>query len=397
MSRLVIGFLVIEFVSIGFSSQFGHSFARFTLSLTNWYAVFFVGCYAFSRPGAAARWAYLIWGCAVVLCFIAIWEARLGRPPWAGHIPSFLRVDDPAVQRTLAGSTRNGLVARRVAATTAHPLNLAEFLGLCVPFAVHFMMQKYPLWFRAAAALSLPLIAYAIMLTDSRLGVGAELLSIVIYFFMFAALRWNRVRSSIFAPALVLMYPIIFALFVVATFAIGRLRAEVWGGGQTQSSTQARWDQWAAGMPKIFSHPWGHGIGRGGEVLGFANGAGTLTIDTYYLNLLLEYGFLGFAVFMGLFIRAIWVAGRAGISSRASGELLLLIPISIALVNFIIIRAVLATESNFPLMFMMLSAVLALTARVRAAEDAAPAEPRAVKTASRRGVRTAAAARLSRR
>lgn len=397
--RLLVGFLAIQFLTIAFSPELGGSFARFTITLTNWYAAFFVGCYVFSRPGAAARWVFLLWVCAVILCFIAIWEARLGRPPWAGYIPSFLRVDDPAVQRTLAGSARGGLTARRVAATTAHPLIFAEFLGLIVPFAVHYVMQNYALWLRVAAALSLPLIAYAIMLTDSRLGVGAELLSIVIYLFMWGALRWARTRSSIFAPALVLAYPVIFSLFIVATFAIGRLRAEVWGGGAAQPSTQARIDQWNSGLPKVFAAPWGHGIGRGGDVLGFVNGAGTLTIDTYYLNLLLEYGVLGFAVYACLFARGVWVSGRAGISSKATDELLLLIPISIALMNFIIIKSVMASESNHPLVFMMLAATLALTARVRAAEKEALAESgdREVKPPSRRRPRTAPAIRLNRR
>lgn len=398
--RMLLAFLVIEFMSIGFSSQTGASLARFSITLTNWYAVFFVGLYVFSRPGAAAKWALLIWGCAVVLALIAIWENRLGRAPWADHIPSFLRVDDPSVQRTLRGSTRGGMVARRVAATTNHPLALAEFLGLMVPFAVHFVMQKYPLWLRISALISLPLIGNAILLTDSRLGFGAGLLSVVVYLFMWAALRWKRTKSSVFAPALVLMYPIIFALFMVATFAIGRLRAEVWGGGQTQASSQARIDQWNAGIPKILSHPWGHGIGRSGDTLGFANGAGVVTVDTYYLTLLLDFGILGFLLYMGLFVRGIWLAGRAGISPSAKGELLLLIPISIALLNFVVIKSVLSAESNHPLLFAMMAAVLALTARVRAAEkearEAAPASA-PIKIASPRGLQTGSGARLNRR
>src|SRR3546814_17828866 len=59
-------------------------------------------------------------------------------------------------------------------------------------------------------------------------------------------------------------------------------------------------------IPKIFSHPLGHGIGTSAEVLGFTNPAGTLTIDSYYLVIALDYGIIGFLMFYGLFILAIF-------------------------------------------------------------------------------------------
>lgn len=377
--RLLIAFAVIQVLSVGFSSEIGNSIAKIFVAATNWYAVFFVSVYIFSKPGMAARWILLMMFCTLVLCGISIWEAAIGAPPWAGHIPSFLRVDDPAVQRTLSGVARAGLSARRVAATTAHPLNLAEFLGLMVPFAVHILLQRYHVSMRIAAFLSLPLIGWCINLTDSRLGVGAGLLSVIIYLFFWASLRWARIRDSILAPAIVLAYPVIFTLFIVATFAIGRLRAEVWGGGATQPSTQARIDQWDGGIPRVLQRPWGHGIGRGADVLGFTNPSGVLTIDTYYLSILLEYGVLGFLVYFGMFLRAIWIGGRAGISQRATGELLLLVPLTIALVNFVVVKSVLSSEANHPLIFMILGAILALTMRVREADAAAAALPPDVK------------------
>jgi hypothetical protein len=396
--RLFVAFATLQVLSVGFSSEPANSVAKVFISVTNWYAVFFVGLYVFGKPGMATRWMLLLLFCTLVLCGISIWEAALGAPPWAGHIPPFLRVDDPAVQRTLSGVARAGLAARRVAATTAHPLILAEFLGLMVPFAVHILLQRYHVLLRIAAGLSLPLIGWCINLTDSRLGVGAGLLSVIIYLFFWASLRWARIRDSILAPAIVLAYPVIFSLFIVATFAIGRLRAEVWGGGATQPSTQARIDQWDGGIPRILRRPWGYGTGRGADVLGFTNPSGTLTIDTYYLSMLLEYGVLGFLIYFGMFLRAIWVGGRAGISERATGELLLLIPLTIALVNFVVVKSVLSSEANHPMIFIMLAAVLALTLRVRQADAAAASAAAAIRPPPAPSPRrTGAAARPNRR
>lgn len=392
--RFMVIFLVLQVVSIAFSNQPGGSIARLFVDFTNWYVIFVVACYAFSRPGVANTWTLLVLGCAIFLCGIAIWEARLGKVPWADHIPGFLRIDDPAVQRTITGASRGGFGARRVAATTANPLNLAEFLAIIVPFVVHVALQKYPIILRVIAVLLLPLLAYVILLTDSRLGVGAGLLSIIIYLFFWAAMRWRRERNSIIAPALVLSYPVLFLLFLASTFIFGRLRAEVWGGGAQESSTQARVDQWNMGLPKLAGHPLGFGVGRSGDALGYANGAGILTIDTYYLMLLLEYGVMGFAIYMAMFGRAVWTAGRNSLSPNATGELSLLVPLSIALLNFMVIKSVMASEANHPLLFMMLGAAMALTARVKAADAQ---DPTLSGASSPRLRRTAGAVRPGRR
>jgi hypothetical protein len=127
--------------------------------------------------------------------------------PWAGHIPSFLRVDDPAVQRILAGGSGAATKVHRVTATATTPLGLAEMLGLTAPFAMHFVLGRYPLYARLAMGLYIPLAIYVILLTDSRLGVVACLISVMFYLLIWAAVRWYHERKSLFAPAIVLAYP----------------------------------------------------------------------------------------------------------------------------------------------------------------------------------------------
>ncbi len=46
-------------------------------------------------------------------------------------------------------------------------------------------------------------------------------------------------------------------------------------------------------MSDIISRPWGYGIGQGGITLGFASPSGVLTIDSYFLSVLLEFGMSG--------------------------------------------------------------------------------------------------------
>jgi O-antigen ligase len=152
---------------------------------------------------------------------------------------------------------------------------------------------------------------------------------------------------------------------VAATFFVGRLRARVWGTGAQQASTDSRIDQWNMAIPKIIKNPIGYGWARGARTLGFTNGDGVLTIDSYYLNILLEVGILGFILYYGMFGRAIWTGAKTVVQSPQSREIDLLIPLSVSLAGFIVVKSVFSQEANHPLVFMMLAAVVALAYRAK--------------------------------
>jgi hypothetical protein len=287
-----------------------------------------------------------------------------------GHIPPFLKIDDESVQRTLAFRARASTGIYRIKSTATTPLGLAELLGLALPFAMHLIFDRYKLVIRIAAAVFILLSLYAILLTDSRLGVVAALASVVFYLLIWSLLKWRREKSSILGPAIVLSYPIIMVLFISSTFLIGRLRNEFWGNGAHQASTESRMVQWEMAIPKITQNPFGYGVSQGAEVLGFRNPAGTLTIDSYFLSVLLELGVLGFLIYFGLFLRAVFVGARTVVVHGRDRETRLLLPLSVAVMNFVIVKSVFSQDANHPLIFMMVGAIVALT--YRASRTAAP-------------------------
>ena len=63
----------------------------------------------------------------------------------------------------------------------------------------------------------------------------------------------------------------------------------------------------------------GFGADRAGDKVGFYSPGGQLTIDSYYLSILMDYGFLGFIVFYGLIICAIVAAIREAGEQAAVG------------------------------------------------------------------------------
>lgn len=362
----LIMFIAIQFLTIPLSNHPQDTLSKVVLTQVSWTAMFFAGCYVFLKPGRAERWAILLWVMAILIGLVGFMEGRQGQVLWVGHIPGFLTIEDETVQRILGGQQRAAIGIHRVQATFSTSLGLAEFLALCVPFIIHFAFGPYRLAIRIASGLSIPFLLYIVLLTDSRLGLVGFLLGFLIYMFFWAALRWRRSKESIFGPAITLAYPVIFTLAITATFFVGRIRNAIWGTGASQASTEGRISQYQNAIPMILKNPFGHGMGQGAGTLGQRNPAGVLTIDTYYMLIGLEYGLLGIVAFYGMLIAAIYYTGKYAINMVPSNnDTALLMPLSVALVNFLVIKAVFSQQDNHPLIFMMIGMGAALVYRVK--------------------------------
>jgi hypothetical protein len=355
--RLLVCFVAIQTFSIAISVNKSLSANQYISAQTNLTATAVISSFLFSRPGFSNLWIKIILAILVILCVIGVWEYRIGHVLWADHIPSFLRVEDKSVLKALGGSIRHG--EHRVQATSTTALGLAEFLGLAAPFALHYVFGPYPIRLRIAAALLLPVTVTTVVITGSRLGLVLCLLGLLFYLLLWAALRWRRIKKSIVAPAIVIAYPAIFTSVIAATFFVGRLRIMVWGGGAEAASNEGRKHQWLEGLPKLFHRPWGHGEATAASVLQVYNGS-TLTIDSYWLSILLDYGILGFIAFYGLFARMGWVATKELLVGDLSPELSLLLPIAVSMINFIVVKSVFSQDANHPLMFMLVGGALGL-------------------------------------
>jgi hypothetical protein len=364
--RLIVIFVAIQLLSILFSADKSQSIQKFIVTQFSWTAIFFVGCWVFSKPGAANFWVKILWAMAVTICLLTIVEFRLGRLPWAGHIPSFLQINDPSVAGALATQTRAYSGRYRAHATFGTSLGLGEFLALSLPFILNILATTTRTLERAAAGATIILLFVASYLSNARSGTLGLIIGTMLYFLFWAIIRWRRSPRGILGPAIVVGYPVMGLIVLAITLFVGKIHRAVWGGGETAASTGARVIQYRMGWPLILSHPWGYGIGQGAPTLNFHVPSGELTIDTYYLAVALEYGIVGFFVYYGLFIAAIVMAIRTGLNGRArDSESKLLIPLAVATVVFIFIKSVFSQQDNHPLVFMMLGMVAALVWRVR--------------------------------
>ena len=365
-------------VSIGLSGAVVFSINKWINNQIYWTMLFAFAGWVALRPGAIERAARVLVWSAILVSLDAIYEYRIQELPWVGHIPSFLTIEASYMSKIVGSQARAGTDIFRVRGTFSVSLQLAEYLSLVLPFLLHQLVAARGGWRRVLLVAGFLAISIAAFLTNARSGVIGFFMSLFLYG-AFAIFRyWRRERHSLLGVSALALMPAAGAAFVAISLFSGKLHNAMYGGGMQADSSLARVQQWAMGRPKYLSHPFGHGAGRGGDVLGYFSPGGDGTIDAYYLSLLLEYGFIGFAAWIAIFsIQAVYGL-RAFIDAEDADELYAG-PVAVALLNCLVIKSVLSSEINMPMAFAMLGFLAAIvvrqTARRRAKAPAAAATP----------------------
>jgi hypothetical protein len=294
---------------------------------------------------------------------LAVWEQLLHHVPWQGHVPSFLQVNDPVVDRILAGAARQGK-AHRVQGTFTTSLVFAEYLALTIPFLLNFSFGHYRYALRTSAAVSLPIVAFAILLTQARTGLLGLCISVLLYPISRLWLFWWRNKSNLIASTFVILTPFIAGFGLLLALVIPAIRIRLVGGGTEQASNEGRTVQMHMGIPKVLSHPWGHGVGQGAETLGWTNAAGMLSIDSYPLRLALEYGIFGLCLWVFIIFAALWHGTRFLMrDTLRTHESQLILPVLIAIFSYLAMKINFAQEDNQPVFYALLALLAVLTAK----------------------------------
>ena len=360
--------------SILFSSDMNISVSRYFVMLYGSLIPFFASLYLFNTPNRIKIFGVYIYVIAMFHIYLVLtYELPHVQLPWAGEIPAIFQIDDPKIKALLAGSMRAGKY--RVQSKFSTPIGLGEYLGFAVPFMLHFLLTvrnkfiKLLMFVSIVAALD---VAYE---TGSRLAFICFLSSVGLYIFYQTVVLWRNSPGNIFAPAIMMAYPVFLALFMALVMVWRPLNEMVFGGGDQQASTDARHQQWAKGWPRIFAQPWGYGLGSGAKIAGVqVPGTSDLTIDSYYLSVLVESGVLGFIAYYGMFS---WATARATYFAARSNdrEMMYLGAVAVALANFLVSKYVYSQTENHPLAFVLLGIVVAMTRRYKAQTGALPPPP----------------------
>ncbi len=330
--------------------------------------VFLLGCLLFSKK----RWATWLMSTLVILAILTaidgFIELDLGYPPWANHIPSFLRADEAMMAVVLGAQARTADGIYRVHGQFPLSLVMAEFLAITIPFNIHLIVTRDGFVRRTLLILALIFIIASILVTQSRLGLVGAMVAFVAYPLMWAYRVWRRGNSGMLGPALLFGAPAGIILLLGVVLSSHTLSNRILGGGAQTASNEARKIQRQMTVPRVLHNPIGYGLGNSGTVLGFANQGGYLTIDSGVLTTVLDLGVVGLVAFFGLLIAAVKVG--VGVYLRTTDrELGLAGPAAVSILVFVVIRLVLSQENNFPLAFLIIGMIMGLAARERASRS----------------------------
>jgi hypothetical protein len=284
-----------------------------------------------------------------------------GMIEWRTRINVFVRyfpvdsTDAVGLEWILADKSRGG--DYRVSATFGHPLVLAEFLCMVLPVVLMLAAKAVEHRSRILAWAMLPPVAGMIYLSYTRSSLIAALSSIIVMTLVFGV-RFGRDRRR---PGVAMLGWLAVTLALstgvllsgsAAYLAKGRTEAEA-------GSTQARVLMLNRGLAALDSHPvQGYGPGMAASKIGRLPGASGLTIDSYFLSVALDSGYLGLL----LFSSSMWVVVvrgmRAGVRSLGVPSWTL-IALSTGILASLIVKLVLSLTDNQELLFLLVAMTFA--------------------------------------
>jgi O-antigen ligase len=298
----------------------------------------------------------------------------------------FLRLIPPSMLNTLIANNptlqyllpslnfahwRHGLYRSQSIFVT--PLSFGEFEIIVIPIGLFFALHRNNL--------SEKILGWAVVVggligiysSGDRAAWLGFIVSLSVFIAIWSIRRAMKSKTSLMPAIGALTGLIFFVCFVSLITFSHRFHDMVLGGATEANSTEARYDQWAAGVPSIMSNPiTGHGFAMGGVII---HGD---TIDSYILSLVVETGVPGLLFFGGLLILPIWYGLRNYIldmteHGAVSGAL------ACSFVAFVVNRVVLSQKENHMLIFSLLAIVIAVNyeyARQRVQQPSDDKRPR---------------------
>jgi hypothetical protein len=356
ISTFLIGFAAVQFVSVIFSDGLSGTIARYIDYQIIWIAMFFIAVWFFGEQKNIDRWFRYIITVTIILIIIGALEFSQKHVLWVGYIPSFLQVNDDAVQQILTPGYR-GLY--RVVTTFSTPLSWGEYIAVASAFVLHGLMQAKTVKSRLIWGAFDIIALLSAFLSGARLAMVGFIVAHAVYFFIWGARTWRLKPGGLIGPAVTLMYPAIMVAAGTLIMSVNGLRYRVFGGGQSQSSNDARHEQFQMAMPALAQRPlFGYGPGQGGQAIGWRNMAGEISVDSGYLTIAVDYGLLGFSFFYGMIVVAMlrtgWAAAHNTNTNAAFGMAL-----STSFAVLLTTRIVLSQGDNNPLVFMLLGLAVA--------------------------------------
>jgi O-antigen ligase len=295
---------------------------------------------------------------AGVVC-LSLLEIIMNKNIFLFYLPAGFVVSSEFIEQSLKETVRTA--GLRVKGPFSHPLLLAQFLVVILPVYAYFIFTHTKKTVRICSLILIPLIVFILYKTGSRssfVGIAVEALVLSVLY-----LKWVSVtkKASALGWIVIVSYPILilvafFVFYLTMDFFVGQTAGEI-------SSTNARFIMWDRGLSLVLNSPvFGFGSGSAAYVLGFFSN-GTLTIDSYFLSILLNYGYLGLILFIAYFIFIFYIGLKLMKENVNNAPILILILSSIS--GYLTVALILSTAHNLHILFIFSALILLLATKPR--------------------------------
>jgi O-antigen ligase len=353
------GFLVMAFLSVFTSFVPTESISALTDAILSWYVPFFAMIYIIKDSDDIVFILKVICLCAIFNTATGILEFFLQHRFFIDVFPKSmldtLIENNPSLEALITPQIRNGLY--RASSSFVVPLSFGEFEIITVPIGLFFALNRRELPDRILGWAVVFGGMIGVFCSGSRGAYMGFLASMAVFLVAWSVRKALQNKTSL-VPAIVGLAGVIsFAIIVALIIVWPRAHNLVLGGGMEAYSDQGRAQQWEAGLPYIASNPiTGHGLALGGYALELK---GFISIDSYFLSLLIETGVPGFMFFAGILLLPIWHGLRSYLSDRSQAGAIAG-ALACSFVAFTVNRTVLSERENHMLIFSLLSIVIVL-------------------------------------
>ena len=234
----------------------------------------------------------------------------------------------------------------RVVTTYTSSLTYGEFLALATPFVI-FLLLNEKNWKRIVALIAFDaFLLYSAIISTARLAVIGYLVAHAAAGLLWSLHRWRKARGDLTGISLTMLYTAVLLVTVLAVAFVPAVHVRVLGGGDTQSSTDARSEQFHMAVPVIAKRPvLGYGLGEGGGAINWRTVNGFLSIDLGFVALAADIGLFGLMAYIGVIVLSIVGLIRSGLDAPPfafSADF----AVAISLIVLITTRIVLAQTDN---------------------------------------------------
>ncbi|WP_164157894.1 O-antigen ligase family protein [Sandarakinorhabdus rubra] len=375
-ARLMMSYAAITFLVIPTSFDPSRSAPYAVLQLVQTLSPVILLAWLLYDPANLPRFTRVMVVTVIIVMVIGVLENYMQKPPWVDYIPSFISLDPDRLASIASPQARSGDTRYRVRSTFTVVLYFTLYLNLLMPLLMHSIWQMRKKHRFLALAL-VPLILHTAWFANARTAM------IPLFTSLFGLIGLNIIRTWFFRKdgdhlhKMITIGGMVTAILMAGLLVASShtLQLSIFGGGQHRASNATRDAQWEKTWVQMRKNPFGAGLTSAGALAGTRNTAIDIpTVDSYWINQLVDTGFLGFGCYFGAFLWVAWRSIKGYMKSDHETEDWLA-PFALSLINYFIACYVISYDDNNYLAFSV--AVAALSILRRKAEREA-AQPKAV-------------------